>query len=269
MGDHNNRSALNDWQQKLLNLVDSKGGRAGNTALMRDLDLNEDAYWALRDQLVDLGYLELARGKGGSVRIVCNAETDYWEESASQVELAVSVSEDQLYNPLERVLGADWAKDMRYQNHLVEVTARQGRKQTGGTWTRPDVVVAAMRVFPHVPGKYFDLVTFEVKASNAIDVTAVFEALSHRRAATQAYVWLHVTEQQQQDDAIQKRLERILDEAKRQGIGLIVASDPAVYATWDIQHRAARVEPDPEAMNAFIAQQFDTTAHAELAKWFR
>src|ERR1035441_4896420 len=75
---------------------------------------------------------------------------------------------------------------------VVEVTARQGRRETGGTWTRPDIVAAALRVFPHVPGKFFDLITFEVKPFDGIDVTAVFEALSHRRAATQAYVWLHV-----------------------------------------------------------------------------
>jgi hypothetical protein len=35
-------------------------------------------------------------------------------------------------------------------------------------------VVAALRVFPHVPGKFFDLITFELKALNGINVTTTF-----------------------------------------------------------------------------------------------
>jgi len=157
---------------------------------------------------------------------------------------------------------------MRFRSHVVEVTARQGRRDTGGTWTRPDIVVAALRVFPHVPGKFFDLVTFELKASNAISVTAVFEALAHRRAATQAYVWLHLPAGVERDDT-SALLERINEEARRQGVGLIIGSDPADYSSWDVQLRAVRVEPDPEFLNEFIAQQLPALARDELAQWFR
>ena len=116
-------------------------------------------------------------------------------ESAISSALPISpqrTSESDLYDPVADVLRKQWARDLRFRSHVVEVTARQGRRDTGGTWTRPDIVTAALRVFPHVPGKFFDLITFELKPFDGIDVTAVFEALSHRRAATQAYVWLHV-----------------------------------------------------------------------------
>lgn len=248
-----------------------KGGSAGNVTLQRELDWDDDRYWPIRDRLVDAGQLELGRGRGGSVRLVAQTTVS---EAGAQVAPPVPAppvgfSEAELYEPVAKVLRSEWARDMRFRSHVVEVTARQGRRDTGGTWTRPDIVVAALRVFPHVPGKFFDLITFELKAVDGIDVTGVFEALSHRRAATQAYVWLHVPSGSELDDDIARVLERIHDEARRHGVGLIVGSDPADYSSWDIQLRAARFEPDPEFLNEFIAQQLSSLARDELAQWFR
>jgi hypothetical protein len=162
-----------------------------------------------------------------------------------------------------------WAWDLRFRSHVVEVTARQGRRDTGGTWTRPDIVTAALRVFPHAPGKFFDLITFELKPFDGIDVTAVFEALSHRRAATQAYVWLHVPAGEESNSDLVALLKRIEEEASRHGVGMIVGADPSDYSSWDLRLRAARFEPDPESLNEFIAQQLSGLARDELAQWFR
>jgi len=143
----------------------------------------------------------------------------------------------------------------------------QGRRNTGGTWTRPDIVVAAFRLFQFLPGKFFDLISFEVKPSWSIDVTAVYEALAHRRAATQAFVWLHCPADQAEDQ--QEALNRIEDECERHGVGMIVAADPNDYSTWDTRVDAIRTEPDPEYLNDFIAQQFSDGAKEELAAWVR
>jgi hypothetical protein len=167
------------------------------------------------------------------------------------------------------VLRKQWARDLRFRSLVVEVTARQGRRDTGGTWTRPDIVAAALRVFPHVPGKFFDLITFELKPFDGIDVTAVFEALSHRRAATQAYVWLHVPACEAANIDVTALLKRIEDEASRHGVGMIVGAEPSDYSSWDLRLRAARFEPDPESLNEFIAQQLSGLARDELAQWFR
>jgi hypothetical protein len=123
-------------------------------------------------------------------------------------------------------------------------------------------------VFLHVPGKFFDLITFEVKLLEGIDVTAVFEALSHRRAATQAYVWLHAAGAEASEELI-FLLKRIEEEASRHGVGMIVGANPSDYSSWDLRLRASRFEPDPESLNEFIAQQLSGLARDELAQWFR
>jgi hypothetical protein len=159
---------VSEKQERLIAKIKEKGGHAGNVTLQRELGWSEDSYWPIRDRLVDAGLLELGRGRGGSVSLVIQAaplQSDTFEPAIESLPVAspLRVSEADLYDPLAEVLKRQWAKDLRFRSLVVEVTARQGRRDTGGTWTRPDIVAAALRVFPHVPGKFFDLITFEVK----------------------------------------------------------------------------------------------------------
>lgn len=261
-------------QDALIQKVKDLGGSAGNNRLIRELNWEEDDYWIIRDRVVDLGSLRRYRARGGAVAIVpapdavvgaiAVADADQAQKSVEHPRPAEPVERD-LYEPVATVLRGPWAKDSRFRHHVVEVTASQGRRNTGGTWTRPDLVVAALRVFPFLPGKFFDLITFEVKPSWALNVTAVYEALAHRRAATQSYVWLHSRD----IEADSEVLDRITEEAERHGIGLIVATDPADYNSWDIRVDPSRVEPDPEVLNEFIALQISDGAKDELAAWVR
>ena len=210
--------------------------------MQRELGWTEEAYWPIRDRLVDSGLLELGRGRGGSVSLVAQVPVEL-DSSESTNAPAVPVSperipESELYDPVAEVLRKQWARDLRFRSHVVEVTARQGRRDTGGTWTRPDIVTAALRLFPHVPGKFFDIITFELKPFDSMDVTAVFEALSHRRAATQAYVWLHVPAGEASNADLIALLKRIEEEASRHGAEVIVGADPSDYDTWDLRLRA-------------------------------
>lgn len=259
-------------QDALVNKVRDLGGRAGNTKLLRELGWPEDDYWPIRDKVVDLGLLRRYRAGGGAVAIVpaTDAEEpapapDQLQQLRPEVAKALQPSEKDLYEPMAEVLRGPWARDSRFRHQIVEVTASQGRRDTGGTWTRPDVVVAALRVFSFLPGKYFDLITFEIKPSWALNVTGVYEALAHRRAATQAYLWMHCPN----PDEMGELLNRIVEEAERHGIGVIVASDPSNYETWDQRCDPIRVEPDPELLNEFIALQVSDGAKEELAAWVR
>src|ERR1044072_1149451 len=104
----------------------------------------------------------------------------------------LTLTEDQLYDPVAKVLKDRWVKDNRFRASVVEVTAKQGKRDTGGKWCRPGVAVVAITSYVDVPGKHLDVATFEVKGNDFVDVTAVYEALAHRRAATPAYVIFHV-----------------------------------------------------------------------------
>jgi hypothetical protein len=252
-------------ERELLTKLDAAGGAAGNISLMRELEWEEDTYWSVRDRLVDAGQVELGKGKGGSVHRV-GIEPVAPEDEPRQPTIAVT-DEEKLYEPLAKVLREDWVKDNRFRESLVEITAKQGKRDTGGKWSRPDITVVGMTTYVYVPGRHFDVATFEVKPFDGIDVTAVYEALAHRRAATRAYVIFHVPDEQR--EAVEVLLDQISDEAKRHGIGLIVIGKPDDYESWDERVEAIRIDPAPERLNDFIAVQLSDGAKQEIVQWFK
>jgi hypothetical protein len=145
-----------------------------------------------------------------------------------------------------------------------EITAKQGRKSTGGTWTRPDISAVSVRTFQHLPNKYLDIWTFEVKPVDGLDVTAVFEAAAHGSRATRSYALLQVPNKLSADaEEVLRRCDR---EAERLRVGLITFTDPLTFDTWETRVEAPRCDTDPESLEEFIAQLSDE-AKKRLARW--
>jgi hypothetical protein len=147
----------------------------------------------------------------------------------------------------------------------VEDISRAGRRQTGGKWTRPDLVAVEVQIYTYLPAKTLSVHTFEVKPADMIDVTAVYEALAHRRAATHSYVLLHVPD----NETAPAALEAVISEARRHGIGVIVFSEAADYATWDERVVADRVDPEPAALDEFVRVQLSEAARSKVEKAVR
>jgi hypothetical protein len=253
---------------RLLALVPSDGSAIGNTALRRALKWSEHRYWYARDSLLEEGKITRAKGRGGAVRRVlleegAAAETAAEAELVGEATLAY-VHEAELYPPIRDTLETFWAKERQIEPLAVEITAAQGRRRTGGRWTRPDLVSAAVRTYRYLPGKYMEVVTFEVKPYDAIDVTAVYEALAHLRSATHAYVIFHVPNDQ--EESVKLTIDEACHVARRHGVGLLVMSDPADFDTWEEREEARRVEPDPQRLDEFIAAQLPLDAHDRIAR---
>ena len=248
-------------QQELLAAVPA-ATTIGNKALREQLgqEWSEDLFWEIRSRLIERGLLEPGRGRGGSTKLVL-------AQAQPAVEVSVVVEpipegatpapdytkESELYEPVSAVLRNHWSKEQGFDNYLVEVTAKQGSRQTGGKWTRPDVTVVGYKTFPYLPGRYLEVISFEIKPTNTLDITAVYEALAHRRSATRAYVVGHVPNDAQTE--MQSELEAVTQEAKKLGIGVIVVDDPVDFDTWEVLLDADRFEPDPARLNEFIARE--------------
>jgi hypothetical protein len=143
------------------------------------------------------------------------------------------------------------------------VTAQQGRRSTGGIWSRPDITSVEVRTFAYVPGKFLEVVTFEVKPAGVINVQAVYEALAHRRAATRAYVLFHVPADLRAQ--FQEVIDEISEVARAHGVGVVTAEDPGHYETWEERVEAQRVEPDPARLDEFISTQLSESAKSDIS----
>jgi hypothetical protein len=254
-------------ESELIAAVPEDGSNIGNGRLMSNLDWDEKKYWQVRNRLVDRGVLEVGRGRGGSVRRVTDEVLAAPVVAPPPTEQSPSPqTEAELYAPMAGVLGDRWMKDKRFDSSIVQITAHQGRRATGGTWSRPDIAAATLATYPYIPGRHFDVVTFEVKPRWNLDVTAVYEALGHLRSATLSYVLAHV---ETVDDTLEESLIEVCAEARRYGIGVIIAEKANDYDTWEERVEPVRGKPEPRRLNDFLAKQFTADQLEQIVKWFR
>ena len=259
---------MTEDEQQLYNQVPHDGSTVTNPELQRQLRWDRDKYWTVRNVLVDRGELSVARGRGGLVYRVVQPVVVADPQGIQQPQVATpQIREEDLYQPISAVLNQEWALEKRLERWIVHTTARQGRRDTGGRWSRPDLVLATQSSYPYVPGRHFDVITFEVKPSDAIDVTAVYEALAHRRAATKAYVVLHIPDADA--ERLSDTLTEVYSEAKRQGVGVIIFNQPGDFAGWEEMVEPTRQEPDPRRLNDFLATQFEAAQLETILRWFR
>jgi len=257
-------------KEKMLKAVPPDGSAMGNKRLRERLGWDDDRYWKTRDALIAGGKLAIGRGKGGSVRLKLGTtvlEAGEQPTIGEDLPKEAKAAEDSLYPKITDVLREKWSKDEALGDFFVEATAKQGRRTTGGTWTRPDVVVVNVSAYENLPGKHVEVTTFEVKTQDNFDVTAVYEALAHLRAATRAYVLIAVPDDGREQ--VQDRLEEVREEAARHGVGLIVAADVANYDSWDFRVDAVPKQPDLGRLNEFIDTQVSDANKRKLRKWVK
>lgn len=259
------KKQLEKLKRELLAFVPSDGSKIGNKKLISQLTSNKkwtiQQVWDIRNQLIDEAVLEKGKGKGGSVKLSDIKQVEVIKETAGK-----KVLEPKLYEPMRKVLHDDWAPDMGLKNVIVEITAKKLPKNYSGKWTQPDITMGSYRTFPWLHGKYFDIITFEVKPFDMLDITVVYEALAHRRASTKAYVIVYIPQGNEIDS--EDKLIEIIAEAGHHGIGVIVATDASDFETWETKLEAIRSEPEPDALNKFItslSQEFKD----QWAQWLR
>lgn len=264
------KEQIEEYEQTLLEKVPLTKS-IGNVTLRAQLTSagwSDERFWDIRNRLIESGLLQKGRGQGGSVKRL-QAETQaVVEERAAETSVASALEKEKdLYPPMAKVIQTRWSQDFRMDAIIVEITALGGGKITGGKWTRPDITVGGYRTFPYVPGKHFDLIVFEIKPYWALDVTVIYEALGHRRAANRAYALVHIPPEKKLE--LESVVDEVSLEAKRFGVGLIVAERADDYGTWEEIVEAVRHEPDPERMNDFLAQQVTQGFREQIMKWFK
>ncbi|WP_216850460.1 hypothetical protein [Granulicella sp. L46] len=242
---------------------------------LTDDDLTDEDYWDLRNSLIDEGKLERARGRGGLVRRVLSvAEVpvvpDSLVSAASDLSGAVTalvpvLLESSLYEPFQKIIQTGYVLDNDLKPWICEITAAQGRRNTGGLWTRPDVTLIAEQTFVYFPGKLFEVITFEIKPDIGTAMEGVYEAAAHSAFAHRSYLAFPDSDEYEKSPLF----DRIRDECERFGLGLILFEDVANWDTYSFEVSAERKDPDPGSVNDFIKVQISEKGREEIQRWFR
>lgn len=265
---------LSSREQRILDLLPLDGTALGNRRMMELLGWTERTYWPARDALVAKDLIARGRGGGGTVRRVVILNVGVVDSSSQTATTSVGagskrvyLQELDLYPPAKDILAKEWPRERGSNPLFVEITASQGKRITGGVWSRPDLVSAEVKAYEYVPGKFLEVVSFEVKPSTAIDVQAVYEALAHRRASTHAWVILHVPTPKAA--ALEESIQSVVTAARMHGVGVIVMADPADFDTWETIEEAQRFGTDPERLNGFISTQLCDSSKRAIARALR
>jgi hypothetical protein len=240
-------------KERMYALVPEDGRSIGNINLRRLLakeakgKLSDDDYWFVRNQLIADGKIVKGAGLGGSARRAAGAA----QVGQTHAQAAAVAKEADLYEPFCTTISAMFTKDRQITSFVCQVTAHQGSRQTGGQWTRPDITLVAVRVFPFVPGKMLEVVTFEVKPLNSFGIGGVFETAAHSVFANKCYLAIQVPK----GDVASDDLARLERECKRFGVGLLTFVNPKDWDTFEEVVEAAHRSPDPAELSIFINSQ--------------
>ena len=235
---------------------------------------NEEDFYEFLSYLRDMGKIYIGPGKGGVVYRVQyeapepdNAEQEDVEQEAAEQNQAAGAERD-LYEPLiESLRGGAYADYMhsgidRNNPPCVFVnSAVQGRANTGGTWTRPDITIVTVSDLDYF-GRNVEVTTIEVKPASSVKVDGVYEALAHTAQAHKVYLFqelpLGTSSILHQPEGA-----RIRDECARYGVGLITfyrsrdQNTECVLVhpdTWSPEVTAASHQPDLSVVQGWLKQ---------------
>lgn len=158
--------------------------------------------------------------------------------------------EEDSYDYIAAELATRWAAESPHDyigpNRFCQRLKTNGLNR--GRWGAPDITILGGRTLPFLPGKFLDVVTFEVKKE--LDVSGLYEAMSQRTKSSATHAYLFCDLNGKEADAEER--EWIRREAMRTGIGFILAPLADDYSTWEEIVPAARCTPDPIMLHDFI-----------------
>jgi hypothetical protein len=269
---------------KVANIVEQSGGTASYGFIMAQTQMTGSQVISAAKELYSNASFYPSGGYGGSVSMyppytlpeqgvylfggtTFNAPqvtiTAVPTAAAPSPEFKATDDEKELYEMMETPLKKQLAEHLNLSSDaLVIRTAYLGSAETGGKWSRPDFLIVAVMEYPFVPGKHLEVLSFEVKKHDAIDITAVYEAAAHLRRATSSYVVLHApryalelptTEKDEKND-MRRKVAAISIECIKQEVGLIVMHDPKDMLKWTLLIPAIHRDTHPAQLNEGIAQ---------------
>ena len=140
-----------------------------------------DAYYDAEQALVDEGRIERRRGRRGGIYLLPPAPDG--AELAPNVPLVDNEIQAEReighYQPALNQILQNWTEQPGFTHVFGSVTGMQGRRATGGRWSRPDIVLCTISDWLFSSRPEGDVRTIEVKRFEATDVVAVYEAVSH------------------------------------------------------------------------------------------
>lgn len=211
-----------------------------------ELDLSDNRYEAVRNELIEDGVVEKYRCRGGGIRLTREGIKE-GPSDASDFESSVS-RENDLYRPFAETLRAE-AEENEERVIVCDTSSLRMR----GRWSNPDVTRVAVRSYPLLRRHSVVVTTYEVKQWQRWNTSSVFEAASHNRFAHESYVALEWAKNAEIADA----LEELRAVCGRFGVGLITLHKYYSGYRYVVQHDPDYRIPRDDLLEEFLGYVFE------------
>lgn len=215
------------------------------------------AYWEAEQKLVDQGRIERRQGRNGGIYLIdepISSDADLADVAAEAARDEISGELDH-YDPIVSQIEAHWISQLGYTKVFCAKTALQGRRATGGKWSRPDVILCTISDWIFSSRHEGEVRTIEIKRFEALDVLAVYEALSHKSRSHYAYL-LIVNFPRDPNSDEKSLFDNVLAVAGKNGIGVITAVDSNDWSTWTFELSPAKSDADNQSIHQLLMDQF-------------
>jgi hypothetical protein len=246
--------------EEIVRILTEAGGHLTRAKLWERLGLANseptDEYWVAEQGLVDALRIQRKRGRSGGIYLL-EQETKKTEDVVSKIiseDIAGTALEQNYYAPVLKEILDHWTEQPGFTHVFAHITAGQGRRPTGGRWSRPDIVICAVSDWHFSSRPEGDIRTIEVKRFEALDVMAVYEAVSHKSRAHYSYL-LIVNYPKELSEEQKGEMESVLAVAGKHGIGVITAEDATDWATWEFELDAGKSDADSQAIHQMLLDQ--------------
>lgn len=247
--------------KRVLGYLEKNPGFSTNKAVMDALNMESDDFWRAAYNLRSQGQVMPGVGHGGRIKLA--------KSYPPVAKFEKALAEDKLMKPLLLGIGSLYELDGRFvcDDFFVENCSQLGRKKTGGTWSRPDIVALIHKQYKYSRSA-FEIHSYEVKCSSAIDIRGVYEALAHKKWVHRANLIIHIPNDMLEYDHTEEGIVQIAREASLRGIGFITFQNPYNSSTWNIHCEAEYVPPAPELLEEFMENRCLTKETLKsVSKW--
>ncbi len=262
---------MNTDEEKVLQVLKEAEGPLSMTEVMRLAGLEGPSYYHASGSLAHDGLINWGAGaNGGSMSFAGDTrhqafEIDFTQPEEPTVAFNEKLAEKDLYDGIETSLRDSWRITQGMFNSMLVRTAHLGKRKTGGRWTRPDFLLICAQGYPHIPGKHMEVIAWEVKPYDEIDIRAVYESLAHHRNGTSANMLLHAKESGN-SKKVEENIGIIFKECIRYGIGLIIVPNPSDIKTWQPKLVAEKHATHVSELNAGIDRLIHKESSLTLLK---
>jgi hypothetical protein len=229
-------------KERLMWLLQEKGGTS-NQQVRSVLDLSQERYKTVRDELISAGLVEKFRCRGGGILLTAKGTK---QKAAPDAKSSVG-KENELYTPFADALTAE-----ANENEEEAIVFDTSSLRKSGKWSNPDLTKISIRSFPILRVNKVVLTTYELKQWGRWNLEAAFEAASHRNFAHQSYVALEWAK-----DFPVEGLDEITQACGRFGVGLMTLHP--YYTKWRhvVQLEAAPYAPSEDFVEEYLGYVFE------------